>query len=308
MKLSIIVPVYKAENYLHECVDSLLAQTVADFEIILVNDGSPDNSAKIMEEYRAKYSDIIKTLHLENGGQGRARNHAIEIAQGEYLGFVDSDDYIDPSMYTKLIDAAEKENAQIAVCSIKQMFDDGRENVYVSWDKANPLFAAGSCCDKVFSRELVGDLRFPEGLWYEDFELSAKLIMKAEKIAFVDEALYVYRCGQPSTMNNSNTRKNLNIIKVMDSLKEFALANARIDDFEYLLVNHVLLDSVKRVASQKTEDKSAVLKELRGYVKENIPKLFACSSFKNESRNRRIIMALNYYGLHDLALAILKMK
>lgn len=308
MKLSIIVPVYRAENYLHECVDSLLAQTVSDFEIILVNDGSPDNSAQIMEEYKAKYPEIIRTLHLENGGQGRARNHAIEIAQGEYIGFVDSDDYIDADMYKKLIESAERENAQIAICSIKQVFDDGSENVYVSWNKERPLFAAGSCCDKVFRRELIGDLRFPEGLWYEDFELSAKLIMKAEKIAFVDEALYVYRCGQPSTMNNSNTRKNLNIIKVMDSLKEFALANACLDDYEYLLVNHVLLDSVKRVASQKTEDRSAVLKELRGYVKENIPNLFACESFKNESRNRRIIMALNYFGLHDLSLAILKMK
>ena len=307
MKLSIIVPVYNAEKYLHKCVDSILAQTMEDFELILVNDGSKDNSLSIMEEYRNKYPEKIKTLSLENGGQGRARNHGISIAQGEYLGFVDSDDYIETEMYEKLINAAENEGADIAVCSIKQAFDDGSSSTYVSWRKGEPLFAAGSCCDKVFRRELIGDVRYPEGLWYEDFCFSAKMIMRSEKIAFVDEALYVYRCGQVSTMNNSNTLKNLDIVRIMTDLKSFSDAIGA-KGFAYLLINHVLLDAINRVSKHETKEREAVIKNLRSFVKVNIPNLFACESFKKESRNRRIIMALNYYGLHKLSKMILSMK
>ena len=120
--------------------------------------------------------------------------------------------------------------------------------------------------------------------------------------------MYIYRCGQPSTMNNSNAAKNLNIIRVMEELKSFAADKAGMDDYEYLLINHVLLDAIKRVANQNTKDSKAVIKELRRYIKNNIPQLFSCKSFKKESRNRRIIMALNYYGLHKLSLLILKLK
>ena len=92
MKLSVIVPVYKAEAWLNECVDSLLNQTLKDLEIILVNDGSPDRSGEIMADYAARFPETVRTLTLSNGGQGRARNRGIELARGEYLGFVDSDD------------------------------------------------------------------------------------------------------------------------------------------------------------------------------------------------------------------------
>ncbi len=221
---------------------------------------------------------------------------------------MDSDDSILPHMYERLVDSCERENSDIAICSILCSYEDGTTSTYTSWDASNSLHAAGSCCDKVFRRSLIGDKRFPEGLWYEDFELSAKLIMLAKNISYVDEAMYIYRCGQPSTMNNSNAAKNLNIIRVMEVLKVFAADNASNDDYEYLLINHVLLDSIKRVAAQNSKDGNAVIKELRNYVKNNIPQLFSCRSFKNESRNRKIIMALNYYGLHKLALLILKLK
>ncbi len=307
MELSIIVPVYNAEKYLCKCIDSILEQSVKDFELILVNDGSPDGSWEIMERYRNEYPSIIKTISLENGGQGRARNVGLSIAQGEFIGFVDSDDYIDPSMYKKLLDCAKSNDADIAVCSIKRVFDNGNEDVYVSWNRDLPLYAAGSCCDKIFRRELIGDVRYPEGLWYEDFSFSAKMIMSTPKIAYVDEGLYIYRCGQLSTMNNNNTLKNLDILSIMKDLKDFADANAA-DGFEYLLINHVLLDAINRVGSHDTTDRETVIEKLRNYVRECIPNLFSCESYKNESRNRRIIMALNYYGLHKLARTILSIK
>lgn len=308
MKLSIIVPVYNAEKYLHQCVDSLLAQQVDSYEIILVDDGSRDSSGQILEAYRKEYPQKIKTVTLVNGGQGRARNIGLSMAQGEYVGFVDSDDFVEPDMYKKLLDCAETEKADIAICNFKRLFEDGSEENWVSWDENKPLLAAGSCCDKLFRRELIADIRYPEGLWYEDFSFSAKLLMKAEKIVHVNECLYVYRCGQVSTMNNSNTVKNLDMLTVMSDLKDFMQQYSAKDGFEFLLINHVLLDAVNRVAKHNTSDREEVISKLRSFVKENIPDLFASESFKKESRNRRIIMALNYYGLHKLSKMILKIK
>ena len=119
MKLSVIVPVYKAEAFLNECVDSLLGQTLRDMEIILVDDGSPDGSGAIMADYAARFPERVRTLTLSNGGQGRARNRGMDIARGEYLGFVDSDDLVVPTMFETLCRTADETGADIVDCSIE---------------------------------------------------------------------------------------------------------------------------------------------------------------------------------------------
>lgn len=308
MKLSVIVPVYKAEAYLLECVDSILNQTEKDLEIILVNDGSPDSSGDICAEYVARYPDKITLITLDNGGQGRARNHGIDVAKGDFLSFIDSDDFIEPDMYELMLAAAERECADIVVCDMEKRYDDGRVEYVKSALQEDPMAAVGSASNKIFKRSLVGDVRFPVGLWYEDFSFSAKLAMLSEKTAFVNEPLYIYRCGQESTMNNNNARKNLDIIDIMRDIRAFADEGGYKDSFEFLLINHVLLESVKRVARQNAPDKKAIISALRRYVRENIPKLGECGAYKRESRNRRVIMWLNYHGLEKLSLVLLKLK
>lgn len=308
MKLSVIVPVYKAEAYLRECVDSILNQTEKDLEIILVNDGSPDSSGDICAEFVARYPDKITLITLDNGGQGRARNHGIDVAKGDFLSFIDSDDFIEPDMYELMLAAAERECADIVVCDMEKRYDDGRVEYVKSALQEDPMAAVGSASNKIFKRSLVGDVRFPVGLWYEDFSFSAKLAMLSEKTAFVNEPLYIYRCGQESTMNNNNARKNLDIIDIMRDIRTFADEGGYKDSFEFLLINHVLLESVKRVARQNAPDKKAIISALRRYVRENIPKLGECEAYKRESRNRRVIMWLNYHGLEKLSLVLLKLK
>lgn len=308
MKLSVIVPVYKAEAYLRECVDSILNQTEKDLEIILVNDGSPDSSGDICAEYVARYPDKITLISLDNGGQGRARNHGIDVAKGDFLSFIDSDDFIEPDMYELMLAAAERECADIVVCDMEKRYDDGGVEYVKSALQEDPMAAVGSASNKIFKRSLVGDVRFPVGLWYEDFSFSAKLAMLSEKTAFVNEPLYIYRCGQESTMNNNNARKNLDIIDIMRDIRAFADEGGYKDSFEFLLINHVLLESVKRVARQNAPDKKAIISALRRYVRENIPKLGECEAYKRESRNRRVIMWLNYHGLENLSLVLLKLK
>ena len=119
MKLSIIIPVYNTEKYLHRCVDSVLQQNMSDYELILVDDGSTDGSGKICDEYKEKDSRV-KVIHTQNQGVSKARNTGLELSSGEYIGFVDADDYIDADMYEKLIEASIDSNADVCCCGYLQ--------------------------------------------------------------------------------------------------------------------------------------------------------------------------------------------
>ena len=308
MKLSVIVPVYKAEAYLEKCVDSLLNQSLRDMEIILVNDGSPDGSQAIIDRYAAACPEKIRSLTLSNGGQGRARNRGMELAKGEFLGFVDSDDWVHEDMFRKLVGVCEEQDADVAVCAIQGCYDDGHTDLQPGWREGEPLSSAGSSSNKVFRRSAVGDIRFPEGLWYEDFGFSAKILLAGGKAVYVPEPLYYYRCGQPSTMHNQNARKNLDMLEIMEDLNEFIGPEGDREGFAYLLINHVLLDSINRLACQSGREKNEVIFLMRAYVHRCLPRLRACRSFRRESRNRRIVMWLNYWGLERLSRLLLRLK
>lgn len=308
MKLSIIVPVYKVEEYLGECVDSLLSQTIDDYEIILVDDGSPDNSGKIADEYAAANPDMIRVLHIYNGGQGRARNFALDIAKGDFVGFVDSDDWVTHDMYEKMYTRAAETGADVVVCDFLERFADGRESMLPASLQDNWLGSAGSSCNKIFRRSLVGALRFPVGLWYEDFYFSAVMLLRSKHTEFIAEPLYIYRRGQESTMHNNNAAKNLDMLTIMDMLEKEMLPAGYKDDFEFFLVNHVLLDSISRIAKQDAPERKEVIGKLRQYVQTKIPKLSECGNYKKESRKRRLIMWMNYHGLEDAGQLVLKVN
>ena len=308
MLLTIIIPAWNAEKTLDECLRSVFAQTVSDFEVRVVNDGSTDGTGAILADWQARYPETLFIETVENGGQGRARNIALEKARGEYIGFVDSDDWIEPDMFEKLLAVSRKENADLALCEVTAHFPDGttdRERIY---RPDRPMAAAGFANNKLFRRELVEGVRFAEEkLWYEDLEFTAIAIHRAKKIAHLDESLYHYRRGLPSTMNNQNAEKNLDLLTVMQHLEDELLPDAK-NDFEFLVLNHVLLDAMNRVQAMKTQEKRNVLWMLRTWVREKIPKLSACPSFRQESRNRQIIMRLHYAGLSDVAAILLNMK
>ena len=308
MKLSIIVPVYNTAQYLDRCVSSLLAQPIPDgeYEIILVNDGSVDRSLEMMEHYLAANPGKIEIIDTENGGQGRARNLALEAAQGEYIGFADSDDWAADDMYARLLSAAEEADADIAVCNAYSVV--GREMTLMNArPQGTDISAAGSVWNKIFRRSLIGDIRFPEGLWYEDFSFSAKLLLRSRKTVFLDQPLYYYRASHPSTMRNQNAMKNLDILAVIDDLADFA-GEAGKEAIEFFIINHVLVDAIKRVNLQDSLDKKKVIRTLREYVKTHIPDLDACKAYRKESRNRRLIMKLNYTGQEGLSQFLLKTK
>ena len=308
MKLSIIVPVYNVLPYIRPCLDSLVGQTMEDYEIILIDDGSTDGTAQVLAEYATRYPEKIVLKRVENGGQGRARNIAIDMAQGDYLGFIDSDDWIDATMYEKLWKRAEETGADVVVCDWLKKYSDGREQILSAKVQDHWISAAGSACNKIFRRSLVGDTRFPVGLWYEDFYFSAILLLKAKGIEYLGEPLYFYRQSQSSTMRNNNSAKNLDMLTILDMLEEYMLPHGFRDELDFFIINHVLIDSINRVYRQKTPDRNQVLSRLRGYVRTKIPDLSHCPCYLRESRNRRIIARLNYDGLYAVSGLILEGK
>ncbi|MCR5137502.1 MAG: glycosyltransferase [Oscillospiraceae bacterium] len=308
MKLSIVIPAYNVQETLKECLDSVLGQTLDDFEVIVINDGSTDATEEMLSDYAERNPGRLYYQTVENGGQGRARNIGMELAKGEYIGFTDSDDWIEPDMFEKLLRLAEDEGSDIAVCDVLAHFPDGTTEMERNWREDRVMGAVGHPNNKLFRRELLRDIRFPEEkLWYEDAEFTAIAIHRAKKISHLAEPLYHYRRGLPSTMNNSNAEKNLDILTVMQHLEDELLPDAR-DDFEFLVLNHVLLDAVKRVQAMDVPEKKQVIWLMREYVKDKIPHLGRCRSFQEETRNRRLIMKLHYDGLQDLAAALLKLR
>ena len=311
MKVSVIIPVYNTEEYLTECLNSLVQQTLQEIEILVVDDGSTDGSLEIAREFEKTYPEKVKVMTKKNGGQASARNMALGCATGEFLGFVDSDDWVDLSMYQELYETAIREDADIVVCDMEDHFPD-RVLYHHTSQFENRFHVAGSSCNKFFRRSLVGDDVFPVGLWYEDFEFSAKQMMKTEKVSAVAKAFYHCHCREVSTMSNNNALKNLDMISVLENLERFAQANGWLDKYaevlEYFYLEHVLITSINRVQRQTAPEKREVVKKMRQAVVRKYPRFYQSTSFRRMPTNRKIVALLNGMGLAGLSKILVDLK
>ena len=219
MRLSIIVPIYNVEPYLRRCIDSILAQTYRDFEIILVDDGSTDGCPAICDEYARKDSRVV-VIHKENGGLSDARNAGLDVARGEYIGFVDSDDLIHPQMYEILIHSLETARADIAQCGMC-CFGEEEQIVYkmlngealeITYLNAAELLANyysdgryrfnQTACNKVYRRAIFEKLRFPVGKFFEDSYIHVDTMASSGKIAVTAVPMYYYLQRNGSIMHS----------------------------------------------------------------------------------------------------------
>lgn len=234
-KISVIVPVYKAENYLRDCVDSILRQSFQDFEIILVNDGSPDNSGAICDELSAKESRIA-VIHQTNQGQAAARNHALAQAKGEWICFVDSDDLIHPQMLQLLYEAVVESGAGISMCQMLEavelpaQFERPVEKDYqvLTMDEQTLVklhdqdaYPAWVGCAKLIRRELIEAYPFREGRVYEDNEAVCRWVCRAGTLAKYDHELYFYRTNPESTTKSTFSLKKLDYLWALESILRF---------------------------------------------------------------------------------------
>lgn len=213
--VSVIVAVYNIEEYLPRCIDSILAQTYRKLEIILVDDGSLDGSGDICDDYAGK-DERIMVIHKENGGLSDARNAGLDRASGEYIGFVDGDDWIDADMYRAMYCACEREKAQVAACRYKQITKSGVIDASagnsVSLSKADALevYICGddryliynSVWSKLFAKELIAGMRFPVGKNSEDIMFTTKAFCKMERLVYLDKAYYNYVLDREGSIMN----------------------------------------------------------------------------------------------------------
>lgn len=226
-KISVIVPVYNVEQYLERCVESIINQTYKNLEIILVNDGSTDNSGKLCDEL-AKKDDRIKVIHKENGGLSDARNTGIEVAESELIGFIDSDDYIDKDMYEVLYNNLRTTNSDLSMCGLYDVFN----NIIPSQVKQVDILELTSqeaikmvmeakilsvtAVNKLYKKELFSDLKFELGKIAEDAFIMIKLLDKCEKVVATNEKKYYYIHRENSITTQKFSPKFLNVIEAYE--------------------------------------------------------------------------------------------
>lgn len=231
--ISVIVPVYNVEEYLDECVQSIVNQTHRKLEIILVDDGSTDKCSALCEKW-AKKDNRIKVVHKTNGGLSSARNAGLEIAKGEYIGFVDSDDWINPTMYELLLNTCKINNTGISCCGRTLVYEDGlKMKTYISsggvWNTEHAISKVlrrdgmdVAAWDKLYKSELFDNIRFPEGENNEDTAVFYKLFEEAKVISHSGTCEYFYRVRLGSITQSSYQVKNReSIFKHLNDLGEF---------------------------------------------------------------------------------------
>lgn len=211
--ISIIIPVYKVEKYLEKCIQSVINQTYENLQIILVDDGSPDNCGKICDEY-AKKDHRIEVIHKSNGGLSDARNKGLEIAKGEYIGFVDSDDYIEADMYEVLYNLLKQYNADVSICNFYTVSQEkiaikNADNGIKEYNRIEILKEIlldnniqSYAWNKLYKKELFDEIKYPVGKKYEDIGTTFYLLEKCNKVVVTGKPEYYYINRQDSIVNN----------------------------------------------------------------------------------------------------------
>lgn len=231
-KISIIVPVYNVEKYLSTCLDSLINQTLKDIEIICVNDGSTDGSLEILNEY-AKKDTRIKIITQKNQGLSMARNNGLKEAKGEYISFIDSDDWIDTKMYEKMYQQATEDNTEIVVCNLKLVRGSDEElndywpikkNGLINREEAQSyLFKYPSyAVNKIYKKNFLikNNLQFIKGILYEDVPFWVLAILNVSRISYCIDYLYHYRLSREDAITKKKSEKQFDVIKVVDITKK----------------------------------------------------------------------------------------
>lgn len=287
MRFSVVIPVYNVADYLCQCIDSVLANDYKDFEIVLVDDGATDGVCPgLCDRYEQQHPDQIRVIHQQNQGLGGARNTGLKAARGEYVFFVDSDDYISPESLRILSDAVDASHADIYSFQIVCTDGNGKdEPLQISQNYPEPfclkqqpnfLLALPAAWARIWRRELLLDsgVWYPSRVWYEDIRTSSKWFALADSIHVLPEHLYFYRNMRTgSIMRSSDPRRNREILEAFDDILSWfdaqKLSQRYSDELCRLAVDHILLAATVRVA--RVDPKASLLGEFTGYMQEHFP-------------------------------------
>ncbi|MGN1399856.1 MAG: glycosyltransferase [Erysipelotrichaceae bacterium] len=297
VKVSVIVPVYNTKEYLPKCINSLLDQTLDSLEIILVDDGSTDGSSKLLDEYSSQKG--IKVFHIPNSGVSRARNFGISQAGGQYIGFVDSDDYIDRQMFAKLYNQAVKDDSDVVYCDSVNVFADGRqqyiktENVAADDPVKTYIVSMPMAAVRLFKREIFTKISFCQDKIYEDFQLIGPTVANCHKFSYVKEGLYFYYQRSGSIMHQTtNNRHLLDIFDVLQSNYDYLYQDYP-SEVEYLYISHLLRSGSLRFLDYP--DGQQQLAMIDKIMKQRFSNFSANQYYKRSSLKMKLICQLAYH-------------
>lgn len=305
-KFSLIVPVYRIEEYLPKCIDSVLAQTCQDFELLLIDDGSPDGCGAICDDYAARHPDRIRAVHQSNGGAGAARNHGIRLSCGEYLLFVDGDDYLSPDFLAALAGVIEKAPADLVLFGALVERDGKQvgkldetvpaERLLTVRDEPELYFGVMAPWNRAYRRTLFteNDIEFATKVWYEDIRVVTKLLAVAQTAYRLPGAYYHYLQREGSAMNNKNVARNAEILQAYDDILGWYGAHgfleARRAELTFQAVQHILLAATVRVLL--IDRKSPLVGEFRAYMERHFPDFRENKYLPLLDKNKRLVYRL----------------
>lgn len=316
-KTSVIVPVYNVAAYVEKCARSVLAQTERDLELLLVDDGSTDNSGALCDRL-AKEDPRIRVIHQKNAGLGGARNTGIEAAQGEYLLFVDSDDWLEPGILESSRKAAEKTGADLVFFNFRTVDEAGNtlaecreiqpKNQLLPISEHKDIYLASpSAWNKLYRAALFREtgIRYPCHVWYEDIRTTLKLFLAADQAVFLEDIGYNYLFRQGSITNNLNAGRNKEIIEAFQDILSYFDAQKKGEEYEaelcYLTLFHVYLTASVRVL--RIEKHHPLLKEFSAYLSQEFPRWKQNKYLPRLGKKRRLLLFLlekKQYGLISL--------
>ena len=276
-QISVIVPVYKVEKYIHKCVDSILAQTFTDFELWLVDDGSPDHCGAICDEY-AQIDARVKVIHKKNGGLSDARNTALDVMNGKYIFFVDSDDWISEDALEIMYSALGRTGAKVATGNIVSVREDGTEQALYSpvqdetvliGEEMLTTLLRPNACNRLYNAEMFQNLRYPVGRLYEDVFTYHKILAQIDKMVLVGKNTYYYLIRSGSIMNSEYSIKFTDIVdavydraKWLDSIGQQKLADeTRLFVYSQVAVAFAHLDKNNNQHLERLKEVKAVYDE-----------------------------------------------
>lgn len=298
-KVSVIVPFYNVEGYIEKCLETLVNQTLQDIEIILVNDGSKDRSVNIVKKFQRNYPEKIVYLEKENGGLSDARNYAIPYAKGEYIAFLDSDDYVEKDMYQKMYNLAVKEESDMVECDFCWEYPDKtRKDVGEIYHGTKEMIEKIRVVawNKLIKKEILEDtkIQFPKGYRYEDVEFTYKLIPYIKKVSFLKEACihYIQREGSISNSQNERTREIFDVLEhVLQYYKKIGIYEKYKTELEYIYTRYAFCSSLRRISKIQDENvQENLLKLTWNNMQEKFPNWKQNSILKTKFNAKNIYM------------------
>lgn len=306
-RVSIIVPIYKVPDYLERCVYSLTAQTHKDLEILLVDDGSPDECPGICDRL-AKEDSRIRVIHKENGGLSSARNAGIAQATGDYLAFVDSDDFVTKTYIEDLLSACESSGVKLAACGYVEYYSEEKQiihcgsNSYVTTGEAavKDIFTMKNdihvvAWNKLYAKELFtgNQILYPQGMLHEDVFTTYRFCAAAEKVAYINKPNYYYVQRQGSIIGQSFNPKRLQLLDAVESIKPFVAENAPTFDTEYryyVFLNYLTI--LNAMADSNYQDRD-LFKRMQNMIFEIAPQIKKNPYFSKKYRLVLLLLKLD---------------